>query len=89
METQVTYLPVSLIPFLESGDKVEESDELIHIRNFQQCLAHINPSLSNKAPAVAVVSIVQGPVLALSSQPYLVFYLTSRESSFRISLGWD
>lgn len=47
---------------------MDESNELIHIRNFEQGLAHINPSINIKAPFAAVVTfIIQGPVLVYLS----------------------
>lgn len=43
---------------------VQESNELIYFRNFQQILACINPSVNVKVPIAAlVIFIIQGPVL--------------------------
>lgn len=61
---------------------MEEENELLHLRNFQQCLSCVGPSVSVEAPATAAVTfIIQEPVLALSFQPYMVFCLTTRVRS--------
>lgn len=76
-ETQVIFLCL-LFPTYKTGIRWK-SQMGLHIRIFQQCLTHSSPSVSIGAPVTAVVTfIIQGPVLALSFQPYLVFCLSSR-----------